>query len=241
MATTGAALGAVVASYVTTAAMRATSETAPTGTRSQCDGCRRQLGWNESLPIVSFVLLKGRCRACSTRISRLHLAGEAVGLLAGLAITVVAPDYRAIALSVMAVTLLAASVVDARTKILPDLMVTIVAVASTVLAASQGRDTLLAGLIAAAISLALLGGFSLQYERRRGHVGLGLGDVKLFSALALWLGPATPWMVVFAMVLGLITVTIAPPTDRKVVLGPMIALAGFSIGLLLETGLWPRL
>ncbi len=238
---TAGVLGAVVASYATTAALRATSEFAPDGARSQCDGCRRQLRWSESLPLVSFAVLRGRCRTCAARISSFHPIGEAVGLTAAVAIALVAPDFRAIPLGLMAAALLAASVVDARTKILPDLLVAAVAVMSASLAAAQGREALLTGLAASVIALVVLGGFSLFYERRRGQVGLGLGDVKLFGALAVWLGVATPWMVVFSMVLGLITAMVSPPADRKVIMGPMIALAGFVIGLLLEAGIWPRL
>jgi leader peptidase (prepilin peptidase)/N-methyltransferase len=238
---TAAALGAVVASYVTTAALRATSEVAPDGARSQCDGCRRQLNWSESLPLVSFALLKGRCRTCAAPISALHPSGEAAGLAAAVAIALVAPDLRAIALGLMASALLAASVIDLRTKILPDLLVATVAVMAAALAAAQGREVLLTGLVASLISLILLGGFSFLYERRRGHVGLGLGDVKLFAALALWLGAATPWMVVFSMGLGLLAAMASPPADRKVIMGPMIAVCGFSIGMLLEVGIWPRL
>lgn len=236
-----AVLGTVVASYVTTAAMRATSETGPEGARSQCDHCRRQLGWHETAPLVSFALLRGRCGTCAASISPLHPMGEAAGLLAGAAIALVAPDYRAIALAIMGAMLLAASVIDARIRILPDLMVAVVAVAATSLAAAKGFEAWLTGFVAAVIVLVVLGGFALIYERRRGQVGLGLGDVKLFGALALWLGAATPWMVVAAMVLGLVRVAVHPPEDRKVVLGPMIAAAGFSIGLLIELGTWPGL
>lgn len=236
---TAAAFGAVVASYVTTAAMRATCEAAPEGPRSQCDCCGRQLGWRESVPLVSFAVLRGRCRTCSAPIAPFHPIGEATGLLAGVAIALAAPDYRALALGIMAAMLLAASVVDARIKILPDFMVAVVAVTATSLAAAKGLEVWFTGLVAALIVLVVLGGFAWLYERGRGQVGLGLGDVKLFAALALWLGAATPWMVIAAMVLGLILVAVRPPADRKVVLGPMIAAAGFSIGILIEMGIWP--
>ena len=105
----------------------------------------------------------------------------------------------------------------------------------------HGLDVWLEGVVAGLATLLILGGFSLIYERRRGAVGLGLGDVKLFAALALWLGAATPWMVLASMVLGLVVAVVSPPIDRKIVMGPMIAVSGFAIGLLLEAGIWPRL
>jgi leader peptidase (prepilin peptidase)/N-methyltransferase len=170
-----------------------------------------------------------------------HPLGEAWGLAAAVAIACIAPDYRAVVLVILATILLAASVIDLSIRILPDLMVAVVAVCATVLAAMAGRDAWVEGAIAGVATLLVLGGFSLIYERRRGAVGLGLGDVKLFAALALWLGAATPWMVLSSMVMGLLVAAVSPPVDRKIVMGPMIAQSGFVIGLLLEAGIWPRL
>lgn len=236
-----AALGPVVGSYVATAAMRSVTEDGPRGARSCCDGCGRRLGWRETMPLISYAWLKGRCRTCKEPISLFHPLGEACGLLAGVAIAWVAPDYRAVGLIVLAATLLAASVIDLSIRILPDLMVAIAAICATSLAALLGRDAWLEGVVAGLVTLSVLGGFSLIYERRRGAVGLGLGDVKLFAALALWLGAATPWMVLTSMILGLVVAAVSPPIDRKIVMGPMIAVSGFVIGLLLEAGIWPRL
>ena len=238
---TSGGLGAVVASYVTTAALRATDEAAPEGGRSACDSCHRQLRWWELVPVASFVGLRGRCRTCAGPITPYHPIGECVGLLVGVAIAIVAPDYRAVGLAILSAALLGASVIDARVRILPDLLVATIAVAGTGLAAGHGFEVWVTGVIAAVLSLIILGGLSYLYERRRGLVGLGYGDVKLVAALALWLGEATSWMVLSAAVLGMAVLVIWRPADRKIALGPMIAAAGLSIGLCLEVGLWPRL
>lgn len=239
--TTAAAVGAVVASYVTTAAMRATSDVEVREPRSRCDGCHRRLGWGESLPLVSFAVLRGRCRSCASPISRLHPGGEAAGLAAGLAIAVIAPDYRAIPLAIIAATLLAASVIDLRIRQLPDLMIAMIALAGMSLAALHGLDAWITGVVTALCLYGLFAGVSMAYRRLRGKVGLGMGDVKLIAALACWLGLATPWVMVAAMSLAIVRVVIARPVDGKVTTGPLLAASGFTIGLLLEAGLWPRL
>jgi leader peptidase (prepilin peptidase) / N-methyltransferase len=234
-------VGAVVASYVTTAAMRATDEDAASSARSQCDGCRRVLSWPETLPLASFAALGGRCRTCSAAISPLHPAGEAAGLLAGALIALAAPDYRAVALGLMAVMLLAASIIDVRIRILPDSMIGVVAVVGTILAASDGLEAWTTGIVVSVAMLLVFGAVSLGFERLRGRVGLGMGDVKLIAALSLWLGLAAPWAVFGAMALGLVKAAIAPPADGKITAGPLIAAAGFAIGLVMEAGLWPAL
>lgn len=238
---TAAAIGAVVASYVTTAAMRATSDVEVQEPRSRCDGCHRQLGWSESLPLVSFFALRGRCRTCASPISYLHPVGEAVGLCAGAAIAAVAPDYRAILLTIIAATLLAVSIIDLRIRQLPDLMVAVVALAGMGLAALHGLEAWLTGIVTALCVYGIFAGFAEAFRRRRGKVGLGMGDVKLFAALACWVGLASPWILLVAVALGTVRVMIARPADGKVTTGPFLAFSGFMIGLLLEAGLWPRL
>lgn len=235
------ALGAVVASYVTTRAMRACDVQAPSGPRSLCDGCRRPLGFVETLPLVSFAALKGRCRACGSAISALHPTGEWIGALVAIAIAAAAPDWRALPLAILAASLLGAAVIDARTRILPDALTAIVAVVGFWLSALHGLDRVVFGLGAAALSGAIFLLLRKGSAALRGEVGLGLGDVKLFCALALWLGLLTPWMVFLAALLGLSTLLVRGRGDGKIAFGPMIALSGMTLGLVMESGVWPGL
>ena len=238
---TAAVLGAVVASYVTTVAMRAASEAGPDGERSQCDGCRRQLTWRESLPLVSFVLLKGRCRTCAAAISPLHPMGEGAGLIAGAAIAMAAPDYRAGLLAIIAAALLMASIIDVLTLKLPDSLTLAVAACSALLALSHGLENLVFGLAAAAFWFAALRLVAFLFKLKHNRVGLGLGDIWLFAALSIWLGLASTWMVLVAVWIGVIFAVLTGRTKQNTPSGPLIAVAGFSIGLLLEAGIWPRL
>jgi len=238
---TAAALGAVVASYATTAAMREASELAPSGHRSQCDGCGRQLTWRESAPLVSFALLKGRCRTCAAPISPLHPIGEGIGLFAGAGIALAAPDYRAVLLGLMAGALLMASVVDVLTFKLPTLLTAMVAACAALLAVSHSLIDLLFGLAAAAFWFATMKALAFFYRLERKQVGLGAGDISLFAALSIWLGMASAWMVFAAASLGVAFAVVTGRTRTRTPTGPMIAMSGFTIGLLLEAGLWPRL
>jgi leader peptidase (prepilin peptidase) / N-methyltransferase len=236
----GGALGAVVASYVTTAALRATDDTAPSGERSACDGCRRPLSLGEMVPIASYVALRGRCGICSAPISPAHPWGELAGLSIGAAIALAAPDWRAAPLAVMATALLALAVVDARTRTLPDVLVGVVALSAAVLAVGRGEAAVMEGVVSLVASAVTLLSVRWASQAWRGQAGLGLGDVKLVGALALWLGAATPSMVVVAAVLGLAAFGVRGRADGRIAFGPMIALAAAGVGLAMEGGLWPR-
>jgi leader peptidase (prepilin peptidase)/N-methyltransferase len=199
------------------------------------------LGFGETLPLLSFVVLRGRCRACGERISVFHPVGELTGALAGAVIVAAALDIRVIPLVSLAASLLAAAIIDARTRILPDVLTMIAAGASLWLAASHGLDHVIFGLIAASISGVIFLLLRKGFAALRDDAGLGLGDVKLFCALALWLGFATPWMVFGAAALGLVALGLRGRGDGKIAFGPMIAVSGFVIGLLMEGGVWPEL
>lgn len=173
-------------------------------------------------------------------ISPLHPIGEAVGLFAGGAIALVAPDYRAVALAVMAAALLMASVVDVLTSKLPTLLLGVVAVCSALLALSHGLVDLVFGLAAALFWFVMLKIVAFLYRSGRQRIGLGAGDIGLFAALSIWLGMASSWMVVITAVLGVGFAVLIGRIRQVTPTGPWIAMTGFSIGLLLEAGLWPR-
>ena len=95
------------------------------------------------------------------------------------------------------------------------------------------------GLATAAITFAILWCVAQIALKSRGEIGLGLGDVKLLTALAIWLGLATPWVVSGAALIALATVAIIRPAGGKLAFGPFIVIAGWLTGMGGELGLWP--
>jgi leader peptidase (prepilin peptidase)/N-methyltransferase len=184
------------------------------------------LTWRESVPLVSFALLKGQCRTCAAAISPLHPIGEGIGLVLGATIALAAPDYRAVLLGLMAGALLMASVVDVLTFKLPTLLTAIVATCAALLAVSHGLIDLVFGFAAAAFWFVTMKALAFFYRLERKQVGLGI---------------ASAWMVFAAAALGVAFAVVTGRTRTRTPTGPMIAISGFTIGLLLEAGLWPRL
>jgi leader peptidase (prepilin peptidase)/N-methyltransferase len=226
--------GLALGSYAVTAGVRMSRGEGSSRGRSRCDACGAQLGLLQTVPIASYIGLRGACRHCGARIDPLHLVGEVGGAAIVVSAFAVAEPLRATALSALGLALLAASVVDGRIRRLPDILTGFAAVAALALAASDGVERALLGLAAAAIATAILSLLRWTGERTRGEAGLGWGDVKLIAALALWLGAATPMMVLVASVLGLIAAPWLRGPDRRLPFGPAIALAGWAVGLCLE-------
>ncbi len=231
--------GLILGSYAVTAGLRlARGEGASLG-RSRCDACAAPLGFAETAPVVSYLALRGACRRCGAGIDATHLAGEVAGAVVVVSAVWAAEPLRAAPLAVLGLVLICAAAVDVRVRRLPDPLTFATAVLAALLAAEAGWPRLVEGAVAAAVTIGVLLAVRALARRRGGRDGLGLGDVKLMAALALWVGAATPWMAAAAAVLGLAAAPWARDAEGRIAFGPMIAAAGWGLGLGLETGLIP--
>lgn len=193
------ALGLVFGSFLNVCIARLPRHRSVAWPGSQCPRCLAQIRPRDNLPVLSWLLLRGRCRACGQPISIRYPLVELVyaALLACcLARFGFSPEAGlAACFCFLALGLL---VMDLETMLLPDSF-TLPGIALGVLgvlalhwargsdlpAASRGAGD--AALAAAAWALVPMG-IRWAYHRLRGRHGLGLGDVKLVAMLAAWLG-----------------------------------------------------
>jgi leader peptidase (prepilin peptidase)/N-methyltransferase len=232
------ALGLVMGSYAVTAGIRHSRGEQSALGRSHCDHCAQILHSAHTVPVFSYVGLRGHCHACKGRIDPAHLIGECAAGLAFASAAMATTLPRAMLIGVLSLALIAASAVDLKVRRLPNNLTLVIAGLCTALATTHSINDLQIGLIAAAVMGLLLG--ALRWlSLRLGKDGLGLGDVKLIAALAIWLGAATPWMIALSAVLGLLAILVIRPIDGRIAFGPAIALAAFAIGILSEAGAWP--
>jgi leader peptidase (prepilin peptidase) / N-methyltransferase len=239
---TAGVAGLALGSFAVTAGLRTSRGDSVLAGRSRCDTCGRSLNFAQTTPVIAFVALRGACARCGARIDPVHLAGEVAGALVVAASLLAGDPWRTALLAALGLVLIAAAAVDVRTMRLPDLMTGAAAVLGLALAVQAGVGALLAGLAAAAVSVSLLLGLRLLAARRSGgEPGLGLGDVKLIGALALWLGALTPMAVAVAAVFGLAVVAVRRSGDRRLPFGPAIAAGAWIVGIGGEAGLWPTM
>lgn len=224
-----ALLGLVLGSFVVTAALRAARSEPFFAGRSHCDNCGAPLSWLRTAPLLAYAGQGGRAACCQSRIDPLHPLGEALG--AGILIlAALRPSpIEAFLVGLLGLILLALAVFDRKALRLPDPLVAVVAALALTLAITGGRVA--QGLGAAAVTLIALILLRLLVSRRVGADALGLGDVKLLTALALWLGVFTPLVLSLAALTGLIEIVASGlGRGRKIAFGPHIALAGFAVG-----------
>src|SRR5689334_18257082 len=115
-------LGLVFGSFIATVAIRWPEGRSPFKGRSACDACGKGLAAGELVPVLSYLLQRGRCRGCGAAIRLSHLAIEAAGLAIGVAAGLAAPGPEGAAGAVFGWLLLALAALDLAAYWLPNLL-----------------------------------------------------------------------------------------------------------------------
>jgi leader peptidase (prepilin peptidase) / N-methyltransferase len=207
------------------------------GPRSRCPSCGHTLGVSENIPLLSWAMQKGRCKACKTRISARYPALElATGLLFGACAWHFGPSAHTVVACIAVALLLAMALIDFEFTLLPDSL-TIPLVVLGLAAAGFGWSGVP---WAEAASGALLGygalwglGAFWQIVFRKANA-MAEGDMKMLAGLGALLGwKAVPGVLMMAAVLGAIVgigliVTRALKRETPIPFGPYLALGGLS-------------
>jgi leader peptidase (prepilin peptidase) / N-methyltransferase len=206
--------------------------------RSRCPECSREIRASENIPVLSFLLLRGRCPGCAAHISWQY---PLVELLTAVLFTVTiwhfGPTAAGLAALLFTGVLVAASGIDARTTLLPDqltLPLLWLGLAANHFGLFTDLESAVIGAMAGYLSLWLVyHGFRLL----TGKEGMGYGDFKLLAAIGAWLGwQALPVVLLLASLVGAIVgiaLILLRGRDRNIPIpfGPYLAAAGW-LGLI---------
>jgi leader peptidase (prepilin peptidase)/N-methyltransferase len=228
-----ALMGAIVGSFLNVVAYRLPRGESLATPGSRCPECGTPIKPWDNVPVLSWLVLRGRCRACGARISpRYPLVEAATALLCALVVIVKGPDEDALLGLVLVLVLVPITLIDLDTFIIPNSLVLIGSVAALAILALTDSGSIPEHLIAAAAAGAFLLVAVLAYP-----AGMGMGDPKLAAMLGLFLGRAVaPAMftalIVGSLVGGLIMARkgVAAGRKTKIPFGPYLALGGL-VGL----------
>ena len=211
--------GIVVGSFLNVCIHRLPRRQSVVRPRSRCPQCGNAIAAYDNIPLVSYLLLRGRCRHCQTRISPLYFFIElAAGLLALLLYSVFGLTLAFAKAATLGAALLVLTVTDWQERLLPD-RVTFPGMAaglvfSVFVPVGDGSGLLLtrlAGLsrspqwaqsvidsiLGAALAAGLLYALGEIYFRLRGCEGMGFGDVKMMAMVGFFLGPKLALLTIF--------------------------------------------
>ena len=189
--------GLALGSFVNVVVARLPERRSLVRPRSACESCGYELPWYDNIPVVSYALLRGRCRKCAARISPRYLVVEvATAVLLAACFLRFGASGRALVGAFFVTVLVALSAIDFERRILPDRIVlpstAIVLAAQVALYPGQALEWVLAAFGASLFLFLAL----LAYPK-----GMGMGDVKL----ALLLGAALGKHVAVGLMLGMLS------------------------------------
>ena len=156
---------------------------------SHCPSCKKPIKPWQNIPLLSFALLRGRCRHCDKPISwRYPLVEAAAGLLAALVIWRFGPTLAGLGALVFAWTLLALSVIDLDTQLLPDALTLPLIWLGLLVNLGNTLTPLPSAVLGASIGYLVLWSVYWAFRLLTGKEGMGYGDFKLLAAIGAWLG-----------------------------------------------------
>src|SRR5215207_8520122 len=179
-------LGLVIGSFLNVVAYRLPRGESLAHPPSRCPNCGAPVKPYDNIPVLSWLLLRGRCRSCKQPISpRYPIVEAGTGLLCALVVVVKGPEAEAIIGIVLVLLLVPVTLIDLDTHTIPNKITYPGFVVGLALIAVLETDSLVEHLIASAAAGGFLFVAWFAYPR-----GMGLGDVKLAFVLGIFLGKA---------------------------------------------------
>jgi leader peptidase (prepilin peptidase)/N-methyltransferase len=201
---------------------------------SHCPHCKHPLSALDNIPLFGWLMLRGRCRYCRTRISVQYPLVELLGgVLSAVIVWKFGPSWMALVGLLLTWTLIALSGIDFRTQLLPDQLTLPLLWLGLLLALVPMFVTAPAAILGAAIGYLSLWSVYWLFKLLTGKEGMGYGDFKLLAALGAWMGPVALLPIILlssligALVGGSLIALRRHQREVPMPFGPFIAAAGW--------------
>ena len=188
--------------------------------RSYCPSCKGQIRWFDNIPLISFILLGGKCRACKTKISKIYFIVELISVLSflfiyyffGLSIT-------SLLLAILSIFFIIIFFIDLKHFIIPNTLTFPLMAIGFIKSFDPNLNTsifpnYLNSLLGGIIGYLIIWTIIYLYKKFRNIEGMGLGDAKLLSAIGFWFGwISLPFIIFISSLVALLVV--APSLVNK--------------------------
>lgn len=200
------AAGPIIGSFLGVVVTRAAAPRSIVVGRSACPSCGARLRIADLVPILSWLVLRGRCRYCARPIGAFYPAIELAAAGAALWAAILVSGGLLWASCLLGWTLLALGLIDFRSYILPDFLTLPLIPVGLLVNWALDPASLADHGIGAAAGFFFVVGLRYAYWKLRGQEGIGLGDAKLLAAAGAWVSwDGLPSVVLLAALIGLAT------------------------------------
>jgi len=225
--------GLILGSFLTVCIHRLPQGMSIVRPASSCPSCETPIHFYDNIPVVSYLLLRGRCRHCGHGISPRYPLVEILTGLLSLALALrYGPGWTYFLTLAFVSALLTVSFIDLQHQIIPDVIslpgiLVGLAVSFTPWGLVPWTDAALGAVLGGGSLLAVAWGYRLV----SGKEGMGLGDVKLLAMIGAWMGwKELPFIILIASLAGILIGGTALVVSRKglrvrIPFGPFLSLA----------------
>ncbi|MYG80445.1 MAG: prepilin peptidase, partial [Gemmatimonadetes bacterium] len=192
-------LGACAGSFLNVCEERWPGRGSVISPRSRCGSCEAPVRWFRNVPVLSYLMLRGRCAECGVRLSlRYPLVEAGVALIWVGMVSLWGAHPEAVRGSLFLTLLLGIALTDGRSYIIPDQFSVGGAVAGLALAPLAGGPDLADAVLGAGLGLGLLWLIAWLGRLVFGKDAMGGGDIKMMAMAGAFLGPAGVLLTLFA-------------------------------------------
>ena len=218
--------GAILGSFYNVVGLRVPAGQSIVQPGSHCPNCQKQLRWTELIPIVSFLLQKGKCRSCQTTISPIYPFFEGLTAVLFTISPLLVGWSKELPMALALISLLVIiSISDIKTMLIPNKVLVFFLIVFSITRFISPLDPWWDSLIGAAVGFGILLVIAIISKG-----GMGGGDIKLFGVLGLALGLSGTLLTLFlasfigaaAGIVGLLTKKVKK--GQPVPFGPFIAM-----------------
>jgi len=202
--------------------------------RSRCNNCGHMITWYENVPVISWLILRGKCSTCSTAISaRYPLIETLTALLGGFIGWQYGLGLEGAALLLLTWSLIALTFIDIDHQLLPDRITLPLVWLGLLLNTQEAFTPLSSAVWGAAIGYLSLWTVYWVFKLLTGKEGMGYGDFKLLAAIGAFGGVAVlPLTILLSSVVGVVLTLAISATGKRsasepLPFGPYLAIAGW--------------
>jgi len=193
---------------------------------SICPVCRNRIKWYDNIPVLSYIILRGRCRYCGSKISVRYPLVELSYAIAFLVNSSVFPLDKAIAMSLVFLVSVPAFMIDLKKMLLPDYTWIVISLVSAYTNLRYYKELIILDALGAAVTVFVLLLLKIKYRN-----GIGEGDIFLLPAFAFGCGILYMPMLLLLSSFGGIVFSLSRK-QTLIPFGPFIILSGYVLLML---------
>ena len=205
-------LGALWGSFANVCIIRIPQGKGVVAGRSFCVKCNKKIQWFDNIPIISYLLLKFKCRNCKTKISFQYFLVETISLINFLVLYLIfGISLTTLFLIILSVVFLIIFFIDLKHYIIPNSLTYSMMILGFIKSFVPNLDPIfpnfLNSLIGGLLGYGIIWSIIYFYRQFKKKEGMGLGDAKLFAVIGFWFGwISIPFVIFLSSIIALLSV-----------------------------------